>query len=759
MKVIIRIHTGRLLKSLLVLILSALLVSGGVFIFFYRHYSQRIDRAIRERPWEVFPAIHSAPSILFPGQAMSYDDLVQTLERRGYVLSSFLEHPPAYKPVPDRQTILVVNDGDWEPGPHGAPMRGRIRFDAHRVVAVTELQTGQPLARFAIRPARLSAQRSGERRIQVTYDDLPPNLVYAVLAAEDQRFFNHPGLDLPGIIRSFIRNVEADQVVEGGSTLTQQLAKNIFLSPEKTFRRKLEEAFISLILETRLDKKELFELYANLVYMGQTASFSIYGLGQAADIYCNKDIRNLNLSECALLAGLIRSPNQLHPFRHPQGALARRNRILEAMENAGYILPDEAMIAAAAPLPQPESDVFDELPPSPYFLDYLAADIRQRLATGTMRPTDDVYSSLNLELQQAADGAVTAGYEQIIHQLARDYPAEPAAELQLALVALAPASGQILAMTGGRDYRVSQFNRAVFARRQAGSIVKPLIYTFLVEQGAENPDLGLTAATVVDDRPVTIRYGRRSYRPHNYRNRYAGPVTMKTALARSLNSATVQLAERAGFPAVARYLGRFPFTRPAVPYPSVALGTLDVTPLEIATAYTIYLNEGRLQPSHPWSLMTPSAGMTAQAARSLSSPQAAFITLDMMQAVVEWGTAHRLRDLGLELTLAGKTGTAHDGWFVGLCDNLICCIWVGYDQNRDFPLSGGESALQVYAEFLKRAQRVYPVVPLQPRPPSRLTRCRICLRSGELANTGCPETGELYFFTGTEPHTSCQIHH
>ncbi|MBN2432600.1 MAG: transglycosylase domain-containing protein [Acidobacteria bacterium] len=759
MKVIIRIHTGRLLKSTLALLLCVLLVSGGVFIFFYRHYSQRIDRAIRERPWEVFPSIYSAPSILFPGQAMSYDDLVQTLERRGYKLSSFLEDPPAYKPIPDQQTILVVNDFDWSPRPHGTPLRGRIRFDDDQVAAVTELQTGQPLARFAIRPARLSAQRSGESRIQVLYDQLPPNLVYAVLAAEDQRFFDHPGLDLPGIIRSFVRNLQAEQVVEGGSTITQQLAKNLFLTPEKTLRRKLEEAFISLILETRLGKKELFELYANQVYLGQTASLSIYGLGQAAAIYCGKDIRNLNLPECALLAGLIRSPNPLHPFRHPQLALERRNLILEAMESAGYILPDEAMIAAAAPLPQPQADVFDDLPPAPYFLDYLATDIRRLLATGAIRPTDDVHSSLNLELQLAAEEAMTAGYGQIVHQLARDYPAEPAADLQLAVVVLAPATGQILAMTGGRDYRVSQFNRAVFAHRQAGSILKPLIYMFLIEKGAENPDLGLTAATVVDDRPVTIRYGRRSYRPHNYRNRYAGPVIMETALARSLNSATVQLAERVGFPSVARYLDRFTFARPATPYPSVALGTLDVTPLEIATAYTIFLNEGRLKPSHPWSPLSLPAGIPASTTRPLSSPQAAFITLDMMQAVVNRGTARRLRDLAPSLTLAGKTGTAHDGWFVGLCDNLICCIWVGYDQNRDFPLSGGESALLVFAEFLERAQQVYPVVPLQPRPPAGLTRCRVCLRSGELADSACPETEELYFFTGTEPHRSCQTHH
>jgi penicillin-binding protein 1B len=758
MKVIIKVRYGQLVKSMLALFLSVLLVGGGVFLFFYQHYSARIDRMFRERPWEKFPSIHSSPTILFPGQEFTFDDIIQMLQRRGYVLSSFMENPPAYKPLPQRQTILVSNGQDWWPGPGGSPQRARIRCDEHRIVELAELQTGQPLTRFAIRPVRLSAQKSGERRIQVTYSDLPPNLVYAVLAAEDQRFFDHPGLDLPGIFRSFIRNLQAEGIVEGGSTITQQLAKNIFLTPEKTLSRKLEEAFISLILETRLDKQELFELYANLAYLGQTATFSIYGLGQAANIYCDKDVRNLNLPECALLAGLIHSPNQLHPFRHPEAALDRRNRILEAMTEADYILPEEAMLAAAAPLPRPQSDAFADLT-APYFLDYLAADIRRQMDAGVIHQTDDVYSSLNMELQSAADDAVSAGFDRIVERMSRDYPDEPAADLQLALVAVAPQTGRILAMTGGRDYRQTQFNRAAFARRQAGSIIKPLIYEYLVHAGARDPALNLTAASPVDDKPVAIRYGRRTYYPHNYRNSYHGPVVMKTALVLSLNSATVQLAQRAGFPDIARFLDRFGFTGDAVPYPSVALGTLDVTPLEMAGAYTIFLNQGQMRPPHPWDPVHGPAPSRLPPPRVIGDPQASYITLDMMRAVVERGTARSLGRLFPDLSLAGKTGTAHDGWFVGLCGNLICCVWVGYDQNRDFPLSGGESALLVFGEFLDRARRAYPVEPLPAAPPARLVLRRICLRSGELATARCPDTDEVYFFKDTEPHKSCQIHH
>jgi len=758
MKVIIQLRYAQLLKSFLFLLLFIFLILGGFFLYFYFHYASRIDRAFQECPWERFPTIYSAPTLIFSGQALTFDDLEEMLQKRGYTLSSFLEPPPAYKPLLEHQSILIANSRDWSVSGPSSPHGIKVVFRDDHVQSIATLAENRLIPGCAIRPALLASQQSGERRMNLSFDDIPPNLMYAVLAAEDRRFFDHPGLDVVGIIRSLFRNIREEKIVEGGSTITQQLAKNIFLTPRKTLTRKLEEAFISMILETRLSKKELFEIYSNITYLGQTATFSIYGFAQAADIYCNKNIRNLTLSECALLAGMIRSPNQYHPFRHSERALDRRNHVLESMEKAGYILPKEAMTAAAAPLPLPQSDFFRDLK-APYFLDYLASILKTPQWRSYLRSDRVLFTSLNLELQHSVETAMAEGMRKIEEKLAMDYPKEPADKLQSAFVVLSSRTGEILAMSGGRDYLKSQFNRAVYSRRQAGSILKPFIYAFLLDAAHQRPDLQLTAASTVTDRPVSIPYGRRTYRPHNYKNIYFGRVTMKTALSRSLNTATVLFAQQVGFEPLSVFINQLGFVSKAVPYPSIALGTVDVSPLEIASAYTIFTNDGKMVFRKFWKqgLIQPESGQVNT--RTIISPGAAFITLDMLQETVNSGTAKNIRRLGIQMPLAGKTGTAKDGWFVGLTGNLVCCSWVGYDENRDFPLSGGQSALIIFTSFITHAGTVYPVKALQIVPPQGMTCRRICSKSGHLATSACPKTEMDYFFPGSAPHISCQIHH
>ena len=751
MRVILKIHIPSLLKYGLLFLLGGVLLVGSVGFYFYTEYSQRVDKALLEEPWDHVPTIASAPTLLFPGQQLSSEWLAATLNQRGYVRSTFLEHPPAWHVPPGTRTVRIAQPPGGQPGPD----RFEVEFGDAGIAALRDLRTGRPLERAYLRPAVLSAQRSGMKRMTVDYAGLPANLVYAVLAAEDQHFFDHPGVDWQGILRSFLRNAREESVVQGGSTLTQQLAKNIFLSPRRTWERKYKEALIALILETRLSKEKIFEIYANQVYLGQTAAFSIHGFAQGAQVYCSTNVRNLTLADCALLAGLIRSPNQCHPFRHPREAWMRRNQVLEAMEAEGYIGPEERRAAAATPLPAADPALFEGLQ-APYFLDYLAAGF---LPPPEARTGPVTYrTSLNLELQAAAEAAVRDGLGLVRQRMAEKFPEEDPARAQGAMVVLDPASGAILAMVGGEDYRRSQYDRAVTGRRQAGSILKPFIYAYLLDLGRRDPSLDLRPATVVVDRPCEVRYGHRVYRPHNYKNVYYGPVTMKTALAHSLNAATVLLAERAGFDRIAAMVNRLGFDRPAVPYPSVALGTVDVSPLQVADAYTVFYHDGRRQPSR-WTLGASPGGVSQGLQPPLFGREACLLTVDMLRDAVDAGTGVNIRREGLDLPMAGKTGTARDGWFVGLLGNLVVCCWTGFDENREFPFSGGESALYLFTSFLRNASAVYPVQPLGTGLPDGWAPVKVCRQSGLPAGPRCPKTETAWFAPDMVPATSCQLKH
>jgi penicillin-binding protein 1B len=754
MRVILQIQPYALLKYALLLALALAVAAAGAGLYLYTDYAQLVDKALQVRPWDRTPAVYSAPSLLFPGQRLTPNALANLLYRRGYARSPQLDRPPIFSWSAGSEAVVIADDRDWASGRPGAPAPVRVEFSGDRIARIVPLAGGAPREGLRIRPALLAAQQAGRRRARVPFRELPANLVYAVQAAEDQHFFEHAGIDWQGVLRAFFRNVEAGGVREGGSTISQQLAKNIFLTSDRTVNRKFQEAMIALILETRLSKEQLFEIYANDAYLGQCAGFSVYGLAEAAELYCSKSVRNLDLAECAMLAGLIRSPNQNQPLRHPEAARHRRDQVLAAMARAGFILPVEQAEAAARPLPAPNAALLGAAR-APYFMDYLAA----RPAAGAPPPAGPGGSrlaSLNPELQEAAEQAVADGASRIRAVLRAKYPDMPADAFQAAFVALDPATGEILAMTGGLDYAASAFNRAAAARRQAGSVIKPFVYARALDLSRDPAGPGLTAASVVNDRPCTIRYGGRAYRPHNYRNQYLGPVTMKTALAKSLNAGTVLVAQQAGFPAVAEAVNRLGFTGRAVPYPSTALGTVDVSPLEIAAAYTVFTNGGRRLPATPW---RAGIGPAPAAGPAVFTPQSAFIVLDMMQAAVERGTAQNIRRQGIALAMAAKTGTARDAWFVGLTGNLIGCAWMGFDDRREFPLSGGESALYIFAGFLQRAAEVYPVAPLAPEPPPDLTARTVCPVSGALARPGCPNPETSWFIPGTEPRTPCVASH
>lgn len=755
MRIILRVNYLHLLKIAACLAGGGLLLVVSLGLYFYTSYSSRIDRALRDRPWDNFPAVWSAPGILFPGRLAGLDSLCRELDQRGYAVSTFLQKPPCYRYLPENRQLDILNDpGSFYVRPDAR--FARIILDGDRIIQIMNEQN-RPLPSFLIQPAVLSSQRDGSRRVQIPPGGLPSNLRYAILAAEDQRFFQHPGLDPFAILRSFWVNLQEEEIRQGASTISQQLAKNIFLSPEKTFRRKFQEAWIALLLETKLSKEQLLEIYINNVYLGQTAAFSIFGFGEAAQVLCNKNLRNLSLAECAMLAGMIRSPNRYHPFRHADACQNRRNSVLEAMVASGYILPQERDRARQEPLPQLTTGLCEGLR-APYFLDYLTSLLSGPKSEGALIHGGRLHSTLNLEVQAAAEKAL-AKYSGWLEKAiaAKGTAPQPGQVPQAALVALDVKTGGILAMTGGTNYQLYPFNRATQSRRQAGSALKPLLYARLIEAGRLDPRLNLHAAAQTVDAPLTVQYGGRSYVPHNYNNRYHGMVTMKQALALSLNTATVRFCQRPGFAGLASFINQAGFSRRAHPYPSLCLGTLDVSPLELASVYTLFQNQGVIRPATPFAAAAAGRVPPGRPVQ-LVSAGAAFIVLDMMREAVERGTAANIRRLGIILPLAGKTGTARDGWFVGLTGNLAVCCWTGYDDNQEFPLSGGESALYLFSCLMNNLAGNYPVAPLPDEVPQGLTELRICSVSGQLAGANCTKTELDYFFPASRPLTPCRIH-
>jgi penicillin-binding protein 1B len=596
--------------------------------------------------------------------------------------------------------------------------------------------------------------------------DVPQKVIHAVIATEDRRFFEHTGLDPIGILRAALIDLQAQEVQQGGSTLTQQLVKNYFLTPERTIKRKLLEAFLAIILESRASKEEILELYLNDVYLGQRGSFAIHGIGQASRIFFGKDVRNLNLSEAALLAALIRAPNLASPFRHPERARERRDVVLNQMESQGLIGPGEARIASSRPVQVVRGSV--DIGEAPYFIDELRQELLSRYSADSLRRTNlSIHSTLDYYLQSAAQQAVREGLDEIHQKL----PGKVTEAIQASLIAMDPNSGDILALVGGKSYGQSQFNRALDARRQPGSAFKPFVYLAAFEQTYErsrSPGSGssktfATPITMINDEPTTFRFGNRTWSPQNYSRRFEGPVTYREALARSLNVATAKVGEKVGYQRVVDLWEAMGMSSRLEPYPSLVLGTFEVTPLELASAYAVIANGGiRVTPRFFKSIQDEKGRTLDQLktdSRLVVHAESAFLVTSLMQSVIDEGTGREIRARGFTADVAGKTGTTddtRDAWFVGFAPDLLAVAWVGYDDNRKLGLTGAQAALPIWTRFMKaavsgRAKGSF-------APPSGITHARIDPATGMIATSACPKARTEVFLTGTEPRRLCTAH-
>jgi len=529
-------------------------------------------------------------------------------------------------------------------------------------------------------------------------ENIPRVVIDAVLTAEDRRFWTHPGIDPVAVARAFHVNLKRNEVRQGGSTITQQVARTVFLDNRRSWTRKVSESAIALMLEARYSKKRILEAYLNTVYLGQAGEVPVQGLPAAAQHFLGKDLGAVDAQEAAWLAGAIRAPNRLLSGSRPE-AKERRDEILIAMRDHHLIPAEEARKAIARPLPRPAPETGRI---APYFVDFVAAEFGRRATLPVSRETR-IQTSLNPALQRAAEAAVRQG-------IARIEKARPqlAGRVQAAALAIDPSSGEIRAMVGGRRYGESPFNRATRAARQPGSIFKPFVYLAAFE--AERRGTGLTPASLLADEPLLVRAGGENWEPRNMDGQFHGPVTVRRALEQSLNIPAVRVTMDVGAGRVAEVAHAVGIEHPLIPVPSLALGTSEVTLLEISSAFATLANGGiRMVPTGlvAGERAGPPLAPLPGSYRAVSA-ESAFMITHLLRGVMRRGTGAGSSAWGLQDVTAGKTGTTdglRDAWFVGYTPDLVVGVWVGVDDGTSLGLTGSQAALPIWGPIMQAAVR------------------------------------------------------
>jgi penicillin-binding protein 1B len=776
---------SRLLRGLLLAVLACAILGAAVFGFMYLKYQKIVDDRLAAGPiFANVSQVYAAPREVRVGQHLTVSFIAQDLRNAGYNTNPQLGtfsvngNSIAIKPGPqsyhstDGATITTGQTAAQDPSADltAGPV---ANSDADYTVQSIIAENGASLAAYQLEPqliTALSEDKNRTKRRIVTYDEIPPQMVQAVLAIEDRRFFEHGGINYARTFKCAVQDILAHRMNCGGSTLTQQLARGFFLTPDKRISRKIAEAMITFQLEGRFDKKQIFTMYANQVNIGRRGSFEINGFGEAAQAFFGKDLSQLDVAQCALIAGLIQSPSWRNPYSHPDRATERRNVVLDSMVETGAITAAQADRAKAEPLhlAPPNIDASE----APYFVDLVHDELVKRIGDQELgRDSLRIYTSLDPDLQRAAAEAVDAGMKNVdalVRKLHRKsdtnitYP-------QVALVALNPHTGQILALVGGRNYGVSQLDHAV-AERPTGSIFKPFVYAAAYNTSLNGLAIGddgvFTALTRLNDDPQDFGTNGQSYIPGNFeRGEYPGMVTAAQAIAHSLNIATIALAQKVGFENVAA-LARTAGVVNARGTPSVAIGTYNATPVDMAGAYTVFANNGvHLKPWMLASVRNANGDIVADfapEAKQVLDPRVSYLTQSLLEFTATYGTAASIRTHGFTAPAAGKTGTEHDVWFAGYSSNLLCIIWVGNDDYTDIShglthaLQGADTAAPLWAEFMNRAIKLPQYSDMKPfTAPSGVEVIRIDRNTWLPADESCPEDYTLAFLDGTVPSSTC----
>ena len=757
--------------TILGVVFGVFLIVGGIFTYYYIKYSRMIDARLSGNILQNTTQIFSAPEHISVDQAWGPNDLATYLTRVGY------------RPEHDENALgqFTIQGSTVDIRPSRLSYFGEknslaVQFRGKSVRSIKPLAGGGELNTAEIEPDLITNlfDSAREKRRPVRYDDLPVLLVDAILSAEDKRFFEHGGFDfirIAGAAWADIRH--SSQHYQGASTITMQVARTFFFTNERKWRRKLAEAMVSIELEQRFSKQQIFELYANEVYLGNRGSFGIRGFSEASVAYFGKDLRQLSLSECAYLAGIIRAPNFYSSAdRRPERGAQARDRVLTQMLENKYINEADVQDAKRAPLKIVRTSISGG--DAPYFVDMVKDHLLDKYSENELLSENfRVYTTLDPALQRAAAAAVDAGMKNVDTLLAKKYDkwrkelakkgsTEPIPQAQVALVALDPRTGEIKAVIGGRDYGQSQLNHAL-AHRQPGSVFKPFVYAAAFDNAVDGVQPIITPATTIDDEPTTFEFDGKEYTPNNYGERFMGRVTVRDALTNSLNVATVKVAELIGYGRVVQVARKMGLGMNIGPTPAVALGAYEMTPIDVAAGYTTFATIGtRAEPQFLRSVVGADGEQlekfTPQTHPGLD-PRVAFLVDSLLKDVLNRGTGAGVRARGFTLPAAGKTGTSRDGWFAGFTSNLLCVIWIGFDDNRDLGLPGGTVAAPIWADFMIRATSLAAYRDVKDfAMPEGVQSVVIDPESRQLATANCPTTRDEVYVTGSAPTQFCEIH-
>ncbi len=754
-----RFVLGPLGRMLVIGVALLSILAVGVFTYYYSKYSRLIDEKLRVGPFANTAKVFAYPETVFVGDEASPESIAAQLRRSGYNESR--GNTVGYYQL--RPSSIEIFPG---PESYFDQEAGVIRFNKSRIAQIVSLQDNTARGQFQLEPqliTNVSGPNREKRRI-VRFADIPRVLVNAVTSAEDKRFFQHAGFDPIRIVKAAYVDIKEGRKEQGASTLSMQLARSFFLDADKRWTRKLAEVVITLQLEQKLSKEQIFEDYSNQIYLGWRGAYRIHGFGEAAEAFFGKDLSQITVPEAATLAGMIQRPSVFNPFRNPDQTRERRNVILGLMRGNNFINQAEYAAAVASPLVLARGEA--QSIEAPYFADLVNDSVAAKFQESDLQSNAfRIYTTLDMRLQRAATEAIRLGMQQVDEQVKRQrrFRGQTPPDPQVALVAIDPHTGEIKALVGGRNYGVSQLNH-VLAKRQPGSIFKPFVYATALNTALAGGPRVLTPSSKVLDEPTTFWFDGKPYEPGNFGNEFYGQVSLRDALAHSLNVATVKVAEAVGYGAVVEMANRAGMNYKIQPTPAVALGAYEITPLEAAGAYTIFANQGEYVKPEFISLVRSREGKTvfkdkAERAQVLD-PRVAYLITNMMEEVIRSGTAAGVRArYNIDYPVAGKTGTSHDGWFAGYTTDLLCVVWVGFDDNRELDLEGAHSAAPIWAEFMKQALKFREYRDPQPfAAPGGIVSVSIDPQSGMPATAACPGVRTEVYIAGTEPVGLCPLH-
>ncbi|HKB70421.1 MAG TPA: PBP1A family penicillin-binding protein [Thermoanaerobaculia bacterium] len=715
------------------------------------------------RRWNLPSRIYSDVETLAPGLELTPDALVEKLGRLYYApVDGAPEHAGQYHAAKNAVEVWLHSFSDIGRRFEGFPVR--IDFAAGKIRSITTLD-GDQVSSVVVEPELLGSvfDKKLEDRTLVRLSDVSKPLIDAILTREDRDFYRHGGVSLRRIAAALVNDVRHGSASQGGSTLTQQLVKNLYLSPRRTIKRKVVEAMMAVILDASYSKEEILQAYLNEIYLGQRGAISITGVGEASRYYFGKNVSDLDVAESAALAGMIASPGRFNPFRYPERCRARRDALLRMMLDAGRIDRDQFDRAAAEPLTpstRPPARV-----QAPHFVNFVENQLQEKYGEKLGTEGLQIFTTLDVDLQQRAQKSVTDGLANLEKTYRRLRIASAHGPLQGALIVIDPGTGAVKALVGGRDYALSQFNRVTQAHRQPGSLFKPFVY--LAAFSRRDLPEPITPASILLDAPITLVWGKgeenERWTPHNDDNQYRGPISARRALEMSVNVPTVRVAVRTGLDTVVAAARAAGISSRLRGYPSLALGAFEISPMEIASAYCALADEGvRVEPNAIAGVTDASGKILERRETPLKRvlpPDAVFLVDSLMQGVVNRGTGGGVRSRGVRGVLAGKTGTTNDGrdaWFIGFSPKILAAVWVGFDDNRGLNLSGSQAAVPIFADFIKGVpsnllSETFPA-------PADIVTAEIDPETGMLVTPFCPQTMTEVFLSGTAPVRYCTVH-